>query len=63
MKNIIKLLVLLPLFATMACDDLFEPAIENNRDCLRQRHATTCSNLPLKTTGTWMPCIQTLIMP
>ena len=32
MKNIIKLLVLLPLFATTACDDLFEPAIENNRD-------------------------------
>ena len=32
MKNIIKLLALLPLFATMACDDLFEPAIENNRD-------------------------------
>lgn len=32
MKNIIKLLALLPLFATTACDDLFEPAIENNRD-------------------------------
>lgn len=32
MKNIIKLLMLLPLFAATACDDLFEPAIENNRD-------------------------------
>ena len=32
MKHIFKLLVLLPLFATTACDDLLEPAIENNRD-------------------------------
>ena len=32
MKHIIKLLVLLPLFTMTACDDLFEPAIENNRD-------------------------------
>lgn len=30
MKNIFKLLVLLPLLT--ACDDLFEPALENNRD-------------------------------
>lgn len=30
MKNIIKLLAFVPLLA--ACDDLFEPAIENNRD-------------------------------
>ncbi len=30
MKNIFKILALLPLFA--ACDDLFEPALENNRD-------------------------------
>ena len=32
MKHIFKLLVLLPLFAAVACDDLLEPAIENNRD-------------------------------
>lgn len=30
MKNIIKLLILLPFI--VACDDLFSPAIENNRD-------------------------------
>lgn len=30
MKNTIKILALLPLF--VACDDLFEPALENNRD-------------------------------
>ena len=30
MKNIFKLLAFLPLLT--ACDDLFEPALENNRD-------------------------------
>lgn len=30
MKNYIKILALLPLFS--ACDDLFDPALENNRD-------------------------------
>ena len=30
MKNIFKILAFLPILA--ACDDLFEPALENNRD-------------------------------